>query len=320
VAVEAARHAVGRIADITADKHMEGVRLSRWLLAPWPTFRLFRMMKLWELRSYDQVIRMEQDRLIYEARLRARYGRGWKRRAPVEALMPLRLARYGVPLAETAPAGLAAAGIQLAATPAAQSPAKATGILAPADRRTPMPPPEREAAPERPDPESSASPPATPGTGHEDAPGRHEHLEGIPEPPAPQPALSSKPLRSDRADPALPNEMPPRSADSRSAPNLQTGQAPEVDGPDSWTSRTPEPNQKTEQTRKAPLPRRRGGITKQVRQERLRQVLDLVRADPEISGTEVERRTGIPERTARRLVKEAKAQVAAEGKPVLHAG
>ncbi|MFE1443527.1 hypothetical protein ACFW7M_33360, partial [Streptomyces sp. NPDC058739] len=31
--------------------------------------------------------------------------------APVESLMPLRLARYGVPLAETAPAGLAAAGI-----------------------------------------------------------------------------------------------------------------------------------------------------------------------------------------------------------------
>ncbi|MFP8945113.1 DUF2637 domain-containing protein [Streptomyces fenghuangensis] len=119
VAVEAARHAVGRIADITADKHMEGVRLSRWLLAFPSTFRLWRRMKLWELRSYDQVIRMEQDRLIYEARLRARYGRAWKRRAPVEALMPLRLARYGVPLAETGPAGLAAAGIDPQALPAA---------------------------------------------------------------------------------------------------------------------------------------------------------------------------------------------------------
>ncbi|MFI9019614.1 hypothetical protein ACIGZI_36920, partial [Streptomyces griseus] len=31
---------------------------------------------------------------------------------PVEAMMPLRLAKYGVPLAETAPAGLAAAGIE----------------------------------------------------------------------------------------------------------------------------------------------------------------------------------------------------------------
>ncbi|MFI8371672.1 DUF2637 domain-containing protein [Streptomyces sp. NPDC085466] len=112
VAVEAARHAVGRIADITADKHMEGVRLTRWLLSPVPTFRLWRRMKLWELRSYDQVIKLEQERLIYQARLQARFGRGWRRKAPVEALMPLRLARYGVPLAETAPAGLAAAGVE----------------------------------------------------------------------------------------------------------------------------------------------------------------------------------------------------------------
>ncbi|WP_190160748.1 DUF2637 domain-containing protein [Streptomyces litmocidini] len=117
VAVEAARHAVGRIADITADKHMEGVRITRWLLSPVPTFRLWRRMKLWELRSYEQVIKLEQERLIYQARLQARFGRGWRRKAPVEALMPLRLARYGVPLAETAPAGLAAAGIEPALLP-----------------------------------------------------------------------------------------------------------------------------------------------------------------------------------------------------------
>ncbi|MFF7858962.1 DUF2637 domain-containing protein, partial [Streptomyces sp. NPDC007904] len=111
VSVEAARHAIGRIADITADKHMEGVRLTRWLLSPVPTFLLWRRMKLWELRSYEQVIKLEQARLVYQASLRSRFGRNWRRKAPVEALMPLRLARYGVPLAETAPAGLAAAGI-----------------------------------------------------------------------------------------------------------------------------------------------------------------------------------------------------------------
>jgi hypothetical protein len=111
VAVEAARHAIGRIADITADKHMEGVRLTRWLLSPGPTFLLWRRMKLWELRSYEQVIRLERERLVYAASLRSRFGRAWRRKAPVESLMPLRLARYGVPLAETAPAGLAAAGI-----------------------------------------------------------------------------------------------------------------------------------------------------------------------------------------------------------------
>ncbi|MEU9737454.1 hypothetical protein AB0E07_39290, partial [Streptomyces sp. NPDC048002] len=83
-----------------------------WMLSPVPTFLLWRRMKLWELRSYEQVIKLEQQRLVYQARLCSRFGRSWRRKAPVESLMPLRLARYGVPLAETAPAGLAAAGIE----------------------------------------------------------------------------------------------------------------------------------------------------------------------------------------------------------------
>src|SRR4051812_27794222 len=128
VSVEAARHAIGRIADITADKHMEGVRLTRWLLSPLPTFLLWRRMKLWELRSYEQVIKLEQDRLVYQARLHSRFGRAWRRKAPVESLMPLRLARYGVPLSETAPSGLAAAGIEPALLPPVPQPA-----LEPAD-------------------------------------------------------------------------------------------------------------------------------------------------------------------------------------------
>ncbi|MER7763108.1 DUF2637 domain-containing protein [Streptomyces sp. NPDC097619] len=122
VTVEAARHAVGRIADITADRHMEGVRMTRWLLSPVPTFKLWRRMKLWELRSYQQAVTMEQDRLIYQARLQARYGRAWRRKAPVEALMPLRLARIGVPLSQTGASGLAAAGIEPALLPPAPAP------------------------------------------------------------------------------------------------------------------------------------------------------------------------------------------------------
>ena len=100
VVVEAARHAVSAIADIAADKHMESVRLVRWLLSPVPTFRLWRRMKLWELRSYDEVVQLEQNRLIYRTRLRAQYGRAWRRQAPVELLLPLKLTRYGVPLPE----------------------------------------------------------------------------------------------------------------------------------------------------------------------------------------------------------------------------
>ncbi|MEU3071527.1 hypothetical protein ABZ712_32310 [Streptomyces sp. NPDC006906] len=57
----------------------------------------------------------EEDRLIYQAR----FGRNWRRKAPVESMMPLRLAKYRVPLAETAPGGLAAAGIEPALLPPA---------------------------------------------------------------------------------------------------------------------------------------------------------------------------------------------------------
>lgn len=105
IVVEAGRHAVGRIAAITADRDMETIRLSRWLLAPVPTFRLWRRMKLWELRSYERVIKLEQDRLIYRARLQAQYGRRWRWRAPVELRLQLRLARYGrlLPALDTQP-------------------------------------------------------------------------------------------------------------------------------------------------------------------------------------------------------------------------
>ncbi|GAA3244062.1 DUF2637 domain-containing protein [Streptomyces lavendulae subsp. grasserius] len=144
VTVEAARHAVGRIADITADRHMEGVRITRWLLSPVPTFKLWRRMKLWELRSYEQAVGMEQDRLIYQARLQARYGRAWRRKAPVEALMPLRLARIGVPLAQTAPEGLVAAGIEPVLLPPAAPAAPALEAAAPEAAEVLVP---RQAAP-----------------------------------------------------------------------------------------------------------------------------------------------------------------------------
>ena len=102
VVVEAARHAIGRTAAITAGRHMDSVRMVRWLLDPVSTFRLWRRMKLWELRSYDEVIQLEQSRRIEKARLRARYGRLWRSKAPVSAVMALRLTRYGRPLAPVA--------------------------------------------------------------------------------------------------------------------------------------------------------------------------------------------------------------------------
>ncbi|MFF4748140.1 DUF2637 domain-containing protein [Streptomyces sp. NPDC047980] len=193
VSVEAARHAVGRIADITADKHMEGVRLTRWLLSPVPTFRLWRRMKLWELRSYEQVIKLEQDRLIYQARLQARYGRAWRRKAPIQALMPLRLAKYGIPLAQTAPAGLTAAGITpTLLPPKPATPAPELEPTQPAREEEPIGPAPREEPARHNTPQHTAANPP-PARGLASLPGPR-----TPEDPTPVPAESP-----DRLHPAV---------------------------------------------------------------------------------------------------------------------
>ncbi|MFC7221276.1 hypothetical protein ACFQLX_24385, partial [Streptomyces polyrhachis] len=67
--------------------------------------------------------------------------RGWRRRAPIEALMPLKLARYGVPLAQTSAEGLAAAGIDVPQpSPVLQQ--QPQPALDPAPAPTPAEPPE----------------------------------------------------------------------------------------------------------------------------------------------------------------------------------
>lgn len=204
VAVEAARHAIGRIADITADKHMESVRITRWLLAPFATFRLWRRMKLWELRSYEEVIRVEQERLVYRARLRARYGRAWRRKAPVEALMPLKLARYGVPLEQTAALGLAAAGIDLPAAVPASAP-----VALPAPETAPAPEAGHTAPEYAPAPASAAAPAAAaeplPAEPLPAAPQVRQHAPA-PAPPVPEPAAEpvAKPYAAPEPEPYQP--------------------------------------------------------------------------------------------------------------------
>lgn len=148
VVVEAARHAIGRTADITAGRHMESVRMVRWFLDPVSTFLLWRRMKLWELRSYEAVIALERQRLVERARLRARYGWRWRWKAPVEAVMALRLTRYGRKLDEpitavlniehgpVEPLGSAPAPAELAPAQAAVSREPAPGEPEPVDYET----------------------------------------------------------------------------------------------------------------------------------------------------------------------------------------
>lgn len=99
-AVEGARHAVGRIADITADQHMESPPLIRWIIAPWPTFRIWRRMRLWHLPSYTAVIEQQKELKIYRARLRSDYGRRWRRDAPADRLLVFELAHFGTSVSD----------------------------------------------------------------------------------------------------------------------------------------------------------------------------------------------------------------------------
>ncbi len=100
IVVEAARHAVGRIADITAEKHIESPPIIRWLLSPVPTCRIWRRMRLWNLRSYTEVIEQQKQLKIYRARLRKQHGRKWRSQAPADQLLVFALAQFGTSVSD----------------------------------------------------------------------------------------------------------------------------------------------------------------------------------------------------------------------------
>ncbi|MFG3051884.1 DUF2637 domain-containing protein [Kitasatospora sp. NPDC048239] len=96
--VEAGRHAVGRMAKISSGAYYENPPLPRWFLAPWPTYRVWRRMRMWNIRSYTEVILMEQESKVFRTTLRIRYGRGWKRQATKPEQLAIRLAKLGKPI------------------------------------------------------------------------------------------------------------------------------------------------------------------------------------------------------------------------------
>ncbi|MFJ9521333.1 DUF2637 domain-containing protein [Kitasatospora sp. NPDC101801] len=110
---EAARHAVARLAQLSSDRSIEKIRLMRWVLAPGQTWRLWRRMHLWEIRSVGEAIRGEQARLTYKVLIEDSKPRKRRRTKglPAAAYLPLQLADLGVPMEVTYESGLAAAGV-----------------------------------------------------------------------------------------------------------------------------------------------------------------------------------------------------------------
>ncbi|MFE7777654.1 DUF2637 domain-containing protein [Streptomyces sp. NPDC057445] len=90
-----------RIGAVTGKKRMETVRRSRWLLAPIPTARLRRRMILWEITSYEEALKRLQEQTWLRARLKEKYGRRWRSKAPLEQRMALKLGTEPASLADT---------------------------------------------------------------------------------------------------------------------------------------------------------------------------------------------------------------------------
>jgi hypothetical protein len=87
VAVEAAAVAMRSWAGLThvkgAVRRIDRVRLSRWLLAPWPTLRLWRRMRLWEVHDLVEGRRRDRDQDLARAALQDTFGPVvWRWRAP----------------------------------------------------------------------------------------------------------------------------------------------------------------------------------------------------------------------------------------------
>ena len=82
-AVEVTAHVVRTRAGLSAGTRMDSIRLSRWILAPVPTVRLWRRMVLWEMRSYPSALGRERDRVLALTDLKDTYGPiAWRWKAP----------------------------------------------------------------------------------------------------------------------------------------------------------------------------------------------------------------------------------------------
>lgn len=79
-----------RIGAVTG-RRMDKIRWTRWLLAPWPTFTLWRRMTLWEITSYADALSRERERQLARADLREQHGRLWRSKTPRRSRVLLKL-------------------------------------------------------------------------------------------------------------------------------------------------------------------------------------------------------------------------------------
>ena len=102
VFVELMRHVVRRQTSLATGSLREPIPAARWLLAPGPTFLLFRRMVLWRQHSYPAALAMERRRLEAVAIARQWYGRAWRRKVGPLIRLQIDLAELDAPALATA--------------------------------------------------------------------------------------------------------------------------------------------------------------------------------------------------------------------------
>ncbi|QDN84373.1 DUF2637 domain-containing protein [Streptomyces sp. RLB3-6] len=129
VITEALRRAIARRARIADGREFEPLGLARWILAPYPTFAMWRRMHLWDVYTRAEALALERDRLTLRDELRDQYGRKWKKEASTAELRAMRDANRCLPI----PAHLIANAVE----PTANAAAAVTANGASADREHP---------------------------------------------------------------------------------------------------------------------------------------------------------------------------------------
>jgi hypothetical protein len=81
-------------------REMDRIRLARWIHHPISSARINRLMKTWEIPSYNDALERDRQRMVYRSTLRQVHGRLWRFKSPEEKLQPLRLLGYGMTLEE----------------------------------------------------------------------------------------------------------------------------------------------------------------------------------------------------------------------------
>ncbi|GAA1930757.1 DUF2637 domain-containing protein [Streptantibioticus ferralitis] len=92
-ATEIAAHAYRVRIGAASGELVDSIPLSRWLLALPSTAAMYRRMRLWDIRSYTVALGLEEQRILAMTALRKEYGRGWRRKAPLDLRMYLLLGK-----------------------------------------------------------------------------------------------------------------------------------------------------------------------------------------------------------------------------------